>query len=1762
MKHIFQFIIYLIILTLIKNEKIVEINSNETQVIVLKNKLFYITNNQSDNNIHIIDLSKDEDNDNEKTINISDIKKNKILSTLNEEIFIILGYDHENQGSNLYIRLYNSSSYEIAVKNKIISFPYYSNINIKRVNETVLLFYAVEERNLIIYRLNLESNNSIYSQIQTKQIIQNGNLNTIECDSFDGKKILCVYSIILQGENIKFNYSFFNLDNMDYNHKNEINKNFEDIRAVSINKLYLNDEQKYIMCFIHYVSTSNNYQLYCQTIVETDFSNSPLHIDNIIKIEDALHYGLESRNYIKKIPIKIVLYNYSIYILLELDDRGHDKVILYGCSLDLGLNFELDTGVTFENKFSSVNILINSYYNMIFYEKLREYKTNIYSKDNFLINCSDFEIQFTSKNKNSEIDIKNNFINQAKYSLYKYISISLDDSTYLQIDNIVNFGELIIDKEVNSIQSFLLLFNKNLKISSNYYLYYTKNDNNLPVASSHFCYFKVINCQENCSKCHSKIVGTSEAHQCETCIEGYLKYNNGKNEEGYYNCYKQGDSNIPDNMFYNETNGEYEKCDESCKECFSTYDCKSCNIGHYFKYNTEQNPINDNRCYATTPKNYYLNTSFNISHNNETVKYIYKPCYSTCETCIGDGNEINNNCIECKDNFTKYPFDERKCTINKNNCTEKYWRLDPITNNIECINSCNYFIIKNITDSSNNNNLNQCVENCNIFLNPYIGYQSLLSFDCGGERICITVDECNYRQLKNENGACIPDGDNCIFIPRTTVIETIPPSSPPPTQTPTQPPETTLPITHLPTEILKSTEPPGTPMIIEDRVRLIKNLEKNKFYSEIKENFKNIQLNDYIKELKQELSIGDYINGIDFITFFNYKDFNITIYPLKAEQYAKDNLFDVKNLIYINFTKLFMNYEIKEENYQILIALIERNNINIPINTVNYFFTLFNEQTNDIKDIKDFNYDNNLLEITYPLYNFENVNISDKYSKILISTIKELNSINPNFDFFEIQNSFYSDICNTDILDDNIDITIKDRFNYYYTEISFCENECSFQYIFDKDKNPKSLCECKIKKTLNIDDPNYIFNSTSKEPKSISNIKVLTCYKEVFSSGKLSSNPFFWIFFIMIFIHIALFISIFFCAKSSIENLLKSKKRNIVNENNENFDNYYNNLIQNNNNNLVQNNNNNNLKNGNEELNQIEKNSKKQINIKESVDSFQESESKEFKFSKKDSSEANPPKRKSNKSRETTSDKHNKRKENETSLFESDLNYNFDKGSGFEDIFDDIGGEGITPKVNNYIADEKNIQIDNYIYLEKKNILGKIIKSFQPLDKKELNKFKYNNTVIEINEIEKNKNINITGINMNKKNNYSMDDMKINNKNLNFINYSGIKNKRPRLSKYSKLLLEESMFSGNGNLIKSINNIDINNNNKKEDDYEKNLKENNNNNNKDGSENNANISEKKSSEINSQISNLSKKKMKDLIDSSYDSKNSRNSKNPSNASLNSKDKLLSKRNIKNEKEEQNQKLKENEVIIFHKKSSISSSSSDSEIDNSLIISGKDKNLCYFYCDYFVQREIFLCTFYHKQDNVSIFFRLPTFFSVIGFILMINCLFLKESDIHKRYEYYLENGKIDEFKYAFKNNLGKCLIIALIAIVFKMICIKLVYFVTFKISSSIKDEISPYIERNMNQLEFKQFNSKKKKYLKKYKRRSIIFMIIILILLFVFAYISICYVGILKNSFATILINSVISIIFSFIYCALLCFIISIFYIGGCSGVFNVMKIFY
>ena len=132
-------------------------------------------------------------------------------------------------------------------------------------------------------------------------------------------------------------------------------------------------------------------------------------------------------------------------------------------------------------------------------------------------------------------------------------------------------------------------------------------------------------CHKDCETCNKK--ATDNNSNCLTCPDSkFFKFGNcvSSCDKGY----------IIDSLNKKICKCPYnEKCKECPKERLENDLCISCNDGYYQKYNDDTNNAAYINCYKD-PDGYYLD-------NN-----IYKPCFSSCKKCYGNGTENNNNCKE------------------------------------------------------------------------------------------------------------------------------------------------------------------------------------------------------------------------------------------------------------------------------------------------------------------------------------------------------------------------------------------------------------------------------------------------------------------------------------------------------------------------------------------------------------------------------------------------------------------------------------------------------------------------------------------------------------------------------------------------------------------------------------------------------------------------------------------------------------------------------------------------------------------------------------------------------------------------------------------------------------------------------------------------------------------------------------------------------------------------------------------------------------
>ena len=1695
---------FIMLFPIIYSSNIFTISSETVQMILINKKIIY-TNDET-TEIIIKDITNI---GSELKINDCQISKYKNLLELENENFIIFGFTNDNKFS-YYIYNMTSTGY---ISTKSDSFNFLNEpltYIVRMIDESVYVLSYISGSYYYVYLLEI-NNSPNYKFIKSSN--ENG-LNTFECDSYDGTNIFCVYSLSNYDRTAR-QY----IINCYYFFKNITRNNEEIIEfkigssnplAISLLKIEYNLKKKFLIC-----SANSENIIYCQYFLLQD---NELLIEGKYQISKT-EKTIQQNNYLKNNPIKLKRYNYSIYILLEMTSSGVENIpVLYVSPLDFSLNLPVYTDVTPIKKIN--DIMINDKYFIILKTSYDKSET-IVDVYNFTRNCSNKEIyQFNSNVQN--INIYQDIIKESfQIPSLILLSFSLDILTFLYINDKRFFGTLLSELYIEDIEKMNLYYNKNLEITENYYIYHGELtiDKIYNGLLSNFCYLKVVNCYQSCSECNTNIIGTSESHQCLKCLDNnYYRFKTDSNENGYYNCYRKDDPIIEDGLYLGE-DGLYHKCNTSCKSCSNNYTCNICKEGYYFKAEKiVEHKLND-ICYNDTPEFYYFNTTANITLNGKKYNFVYKKCYDNCKTCYGDGDITQNKCILCKNEFIKYPFDNSKCTIDKDKCLKdsSFWIVNS-NNNIECTKTCvGYLIYDGL-------NKDQCVDDCQIYINPYETKQSksLLIYTCESYKYCLSLNFCKSKKLNYDETYCYPPFTGCVNI----------------------------------AEYNPSQNGNSDSNKIDKRVKLIKKYEFDISYNEIKDFISNQTLK-YYEDLNKEISAhsGEYVNGIDFITSTTYKDFIIIIYPLLAEEYVYDNLFDINIYNFVNFTQLFknINYQLSNEDQIILIALIQYKNISMPINLVNYFIFIYDEKNNKLshqiktEDLEKYSSSSSLtVDVSYPLNNFDNPYISNsKYSTNLISTIKSVNLIDPNLNLYDKNDKFFNSICYTFKSDMSTDITIEDRINEYYIDISLCEKDCTLIKVYDKEenKNPRSLCKCQMKKDLTRNDDNYSFNLGNKEIKKVANTRALSCAKDVFSSKRINYNFIFWIFILIFLCFIILILNIVIFGNSTMDEMMNIKPP-LYNNNNMNMN--HQDII----NDFRKN-----------DINEDFRNNKfRSVKVEENLGNSFKNDSREknrvFQTSpnQKRNSESAPPKRILKKI-----------KDKEMNLMDEATTNNANEIQYFEEIYDETKGDEF---FNNYLKNKKDFLKNNYLEYKRKVIFQKIKNALKPLTEDDLKNLgmkynrKYNN------------------YNPNRMHNQNLffndNDTFYKLKNFNYKNDSDTfsvklrpyykteqnfyhKNDNSKDIKYSNFLFnEESGLVGDEKFF-GMSNSNFNNN-ENIDIYPRNIDKANNlsggdsilvlkskKNRKNDSNNiiseNDDISDNGNKKYFKNKRNLIKK---DLNSSSRISLNEDKKFNKGNlASNNSSLRIMNKSLVSIDNNELNEQ-KNNDKIIYN---NFGLANYDNKILLSSLTEYENINEDYKtfqsffknYWNYLIKREFFFATFYNKSNNIATFIRVSTFFFVISFIFTINCLFLTRSLIHKRYLYSKKNNGLKEFKYVFKHEFLKCFLVALISLIFKMICIKLVYgYILFRIRKSNKLELSPFFNQGNG---LKEQNEKRKQFYKDYINKSYIYFAIIFVLIILFGYISVCYVGTFPNTKGGIILGFFIALILSFIFCCFICFII-------------------
>ena len=134
-----------------------------------------------------------------------------------------------------------------------------------------------------------------------------------------------------------------------------------------------------------------------------------------------------------------------------------------------------------------------------------------------------------------------------------------------------------------------------------------------------------------------------------------------------------------------------------------------------------------------------------------------------------------------------------------------------------------------------------------------------------------------------------------------------------------------------------------------------------------------------------------------------------------------------------------------------------------------------------------------------------NINIPITLNETTESLLKSLS--NSGYNLFNINDSFYHDICSTYTSENGTDIILTDRLNIYYDTTRntyLCQDGCEF--IFYNETSKRSKCNCNIQRKPTITnikdiifDRKQLVNNFLLTSLKFSNFKVMKCYKLIFS---------------------------------------------------------------------------------------------------------------------------------------------------------------------------------------------------------------------------------------------------------------------------------------------------------------------------------------------------------------------------------------------------------------------------------------------------------------------------------------------------------------------------------------------------------------------------------------------------------------------------------------------------------------------------------------
>ena len=497
-----------------------------------------------------------------------------------------------------------------------------------------------------------------------------------------------------------------------------------------------------------------------------------------------------------------------------------------------------------------------------------------------------------------------------------------------------------------------------------------------------------------------------------------------------------------------------DKCNSKCLNCTLESNknglCISCNINesYYPKYNDSSNNNSFINCYKDKNDNYYFDESNSI----------YMPCYSICKECNWKGDDNQNNCTKCYDNYI----------LNGSNC-EKI----PFNTNTELTLNSNTDISFNTNEELTFNVNTVLTFNTNVDLsfntNTDISFNSITDI-VSNDNIDISENIANNTYIINNTSENLNESEFDYFS-NDSSINSIDKQ------------ESSENINNL-----YITNNATNTYLLSDNIKdsIIS------YLSFLDTSNSNIYLinNDTIQDIEY------YIN--EYLKTNNIPNFTFYYYEINLNENEIDDKYS--NFTYIEFPPdskniLIKNFNLDRKNDKIYVLIIESlyNDTNSAVKNFDYKLFLENGAILDIKeDIFAYVYspliDLNLSNYNYSIYFAEQ-----------------------GYDIYNKIDKFYYDTCSPAYLYNN-DITIQDRKkDIYPNNVILCKDNCNYKAFNIEEK--RIICDCNL--NINNNYTNYTkINDFLEEDNGnflnyfldYINYKILKCYNLLTSFENIKKN--------------------------------------------------------------------------------------------------------------------------------------------------------------------------------------------------------------------------------------------------------------------------------------------------------------------------------------------------------------------------------------------------------------------------------------------------------------------------------------------------------------------------------------------------------------------------------------------------------------------------------------------------------------------------------